>query len=304
MKLFPSILVLLTSLAAPAVAQGKEAPAKAPAKASRAADADAAPDKAAPEKAARTRVQLSDGGKAALAAAKDLAARCKGLRGAERAPALEQAAAAYDKIVADFPNEPAVAGQAAFAAAELWQQHGSLALAEKDYLLAADIDAPRFGQRALLGAADAQRRQKHNDQALQAYQKAIAVEPSTPRAQEARLEHAHLLQSLGRLDEAITAFQSALETAHHGKQVVDAANLLALALLQKGDLDAADRAIDHAEQSLAAAADEDPVVVERLKKAVDAMSAKKALRRARDKASRAAKDAVGLEQARTPNSGG
>ncbi|MBM4060944.1 MAG: hypothetical protein FJ265_07585 [Planctomycetes bacterium] len=279
-------------LLAPVAAQAKEAPANG--KAPKVAEATA-------EKPARTKV--SEAGKLALAAAKELAGKSKGLRGAERSRVLEQAAAAYDKVVADFAAEPAVAGAAAFAAAELWRQHGSLPLAEKDYLHAAETDGPRFGQRGLLGAADMQRRLKRTDDALATYQKAAAIEPGTTRAQEARLWQARLLQSAARLDEAIAAFQTALEAAKPGKQVVEAANYLALACIHKGDLEAAERAIDHAEQALAAFGDEDPIVVERMKKAVEAMSAKKALQRARDKANRAAKDAVGLDQARK-NTGG
>lgn len=282
-------------LLAPATAQAQEAPAGAKAGA-KVADA-------ATEKPVRARVQLSEAGRAALAGAKEIAGRCKGLRGAERTQALEQAARAYDKVLADFGAEPVVAGAAAFAAAELWRQHGSLPLAEKDYLIAADVDGPRFGQRGLLGAADMQRRQKRNDDALLTYAKAAAAEPNGTRAQEARLGQASLLQSTGRLDEAVAAFQAALESARPGKQVIETANHLALACLQKGDLDAAERAIDHAEQAVAAVADDDPVVHERLQKLFESMSAKKALQRARDKANRAAKDAVGLEMARNTAGG-
>lgn len=286
-------------LLAPVTAQAKEVPAEvkaAPKAAVKAADASA-------DKPVRAKVQLSEAGRIALATAKEVAGRCKGLRGAERTQALEQAATTYDKVVAEFSAEPAIAGAAAFAAAELWRQHGSLPLAEKDYLIAAEVDGPRFGQRGLLGAADMQRRQKRNDDALQSYQKAAAAEPNGTRAQEARLGHASLLQSTGRLDEAIAAFQAALESARPGKQVIETANDLALACLQKGDLDAAERAIDHAEQAVTATADDDPVVHERLKKLYDGMSAKKALQRARDKASRAAQDAVGLEAARNSAGG-
>jgi tetratricopeptide (TPR) repeat protein len=253
---------------------------------------------AAAGRLARAKVQVSDAGRAALAAAKELAGRGKGLRGGERAQALEQAAAAYDKVAADFAAEPAVAGAAAFAAAELWRQHGSLPLAEKDYLLAAETDAPRFLQRGLLGAADMQRRQKRNDEALATYGKAAAAEPAGPRAQEARLWQARLLQTLGRLDPAIAAFQSALESARPGRQVVEAANYLALACVQKGDFDAAERAIEHAEQAVAGAGEDDPVVAARLQKAIESMSARKALQRARDKQAGAGKDAARLDEAR------
>ena len=244
--------------------------------------------------AAVAKPAMSEAGKKALAGARDLAQKLRGLRGPERAPALEAAASAYDKVVADFGSEPAVSAFAAITAADLWRQQGSLPLAEKAYLRAAELDGPRLGQRGLMGAADMQRRQKRVDDAMTTYAKAIALEPGSSRAQEMRLWQARLLQGAGKLDEAIVAFQAALESADPGSQVVEACNFLALAWIQKGDFDAADRAIDHAEQATTAAADEDPQTVERLKKAIEGMSAKKALQRARDAQNRVGDDAAKL----------
>lgn len=242
--------------------------------------------------------KVSEAGRTALAAAKQLVGRTKGLRGAERAAALEQAAAAYDKVAADFAGEPVVAATAAFTAAGLWRQQGSLPLAEKGYLLAATADAGRYAQRGLLGAADMQRRQKRSDEAMATYAKAAAADPGSSRAQDARLWQARMLQAAERLDEAIPAFQAALESADPGSQTIEAANFLALAWIEKGDLDAATRAIEHADHSLAEMGDEDPLVLERLHKTLEAMSARKALLRARDKQSGAGKDAAGLEASR------
>jgi len=212
--------------------------------------------------------------------------------------ALEAAASAYDKVVTDFGSEPAVAAFAAMTAGDLWRQQGSLPLAEKAYLRAAELDGPRFGQRGLMGAADMQRRQKRVDEAMASYAKAIALEPGSSRAQEMRLWQARLLQGASKLDEAIVAFQAALESADPGSQVIEACNFLALAWIEKGDLDASGRAIEHAEQAITAAADEDPQTVERLKKAIDGMSAKKALQRARDAQNGVGEDAAKLEASR------
>ncbi len=253
---------------------------------------------AAADKAPRPKVSLSDAGRSALATAKEVAGRARGLRGPERAHALETAASAYDKVVGDFTNEPAVAANAAIAAADLWRQQGSLPLAEKDYLLAAQLDAVRYAQRALLGAADMQRRQKRNDEAFATYAKVIAIDASTGRAQDARLWQARMLQANDKLDDAILAFQSALESADPGAETIEACNFLALAWIDKGDLDAAGRALEHAEHHFATMGDEDPLVKERLARSLEAMSAKKALQRARDKKNQAGKDAAGLEQGR------
>jgi tetratricopeptide (TPR) repeat protein len=299
MKSTLSTIVLCAALALPALAQaGKPDGKQEPRPASKPANtAEAAADKS--DQPARPKVATSDAGRSALATAKETAGRARGLKGPERSNALETAASAYDKVAADFQGEPAVAAAAAIAAAELWRQQGSLPLAEKDYLLAAQLDAARFAQRALLGAADMQRRQKRTDEAFATYAKVIAVDPGSARAQDARLWQARLLQAGERLDDAILLFQSALESADPGAETIEACNLLALALVDKGDLDAAGRAIEHAEHHVAGiAADEDPIVKERLQKAFEGMSAKKALQRARDKQNQVGKDAARLEAER------
>jgi tetratricopeptide (TPR) repeat protein len=279
---------VLFAAALPAVAQGGGEPDR--------ATAEAAPASAG--KAGKAKVAHSDAGKQALAGAKELAVRTRGLRGPERTKALETAAGAYDKVAGDFANEPLLAAVAAFEAADLWRQQGSLPLAEQDYLRAARLDAERFAQRGLLGAADMQRRQKRIDDAMATYAKAAAVDPGTSRAQDARLWQARLLQGSERLDEAIVAFQAALESADPGSETIEACNFLALAWVDKGDLDSAGHVIEHAEQSVAGLAEEDPIVVERLKKALESMSARKALQRTRDKVNAAGKDADGLEASR------
>lgn len=240
----------------------------------------------------------SDAAKSALGGAKELALHTRGLRGPERLRALEAAAVAYDKVAADFASEPVAAAAAAWAAAGIWRQQGSLPLAEKDYLLAAQLDGPRFAQRALLGAADMQRRQKRSDEAMATYAKVIAIDPSSARAQDARLWQARLLQVGDRIDEAIVAFQAALETADPGSETIEACNFLALAWIDKGDLDAAGLVLEHAEQAVAGMHEEDPIVAERHKKALDDMPARKSLQRARDKKNEAGKDAAGLEASR------
>jgi tetratricopeptide (TPR) repeat protein len=248
--------------------------------------------------AAVARIQISDAGKAALSAARELVQRTKGLQSAERLAALQQAAAAYDRVVADFAGEPPVAGPAAFAAAELWRQHGSPALAEKSYLLAAEIDAGRFGARAWLGAAEMQQRQKRLEQALESFGLAVTAEPGGLHAHEARLAQARLLETLGKPDAALGALRSALESARPGRQGIEAANLLALALVRRGDFEGAERAIEHAQHEVTAAGDEDAATTARLQKLADTMSAKKALQRARDKQNQAGAEAAQLDGAR------
>lgn len=242
------------------------------------------------------KVATSPAAKAALQAAKELAGKVKGTSGPEHAAALEAAAKAYDQVATDFANETQVAGRARFEAGDLWRRHDSLALAEQDFLQAAEIDAVHFGQRGLLGAADMQRRQKQLDKALDTYAKTVAAEPATSRAQEARLWQGRVLQSLGRMGDAIAAFQTALEAAARPRQVIEASDYLAKAQIKNGDYEAAAKAIQHAESVIAEADAADPVEVERLRKALEGMGARKALQRARDKQQKPAGDAGELEE--------
>lgn len=257
-----------------------------------------APAPAADAAKARPKVSFSDAGRAALAGAKELASKAKGVRGPERNRALELAAAAYDKVAADFAGETALGAVAAIAAAELWRQQGSLPLAEKGYALAAQLDGPRFAQRALLGVADMQRRQQRLDEAFATYGKAAAIDPGTARAQDARLWQARLLQQRQRVDEAIVAFQAALESADPGAETIEACGFLALAWIDKGDLDAAGHVLEHAEQHVQGLGDEDPLVIERCRKHLETLPARKALQRARDAQQQVGKDAAALEAAR------
>lgn len=281
MKIVLQSLLVSWCLAAGLSAQSAETPAPAP-----------TPSNAAPQA-----VSPADG-KDALAVARKLYDGVRGLRGAERIAALEAAAAAFDRAVEAAAGEPKLAATAAFFAAGAWRQHGSLALAEKAYLLAAQFDVVRYGPRALLGAADMQRRCKRADEAMASYLKVTELDPSCGAAQDARLWHARMLQASGKIDEAIATFQAALESARAGRDTIDTANFLALAWIAKGDFESAGFALEHAEEAVASMGEEDPVVVERLRKALETMSARRALQRAIDKRNGAAEDAVKLDRAK------
>jgi len=242
--------------------------------------------------------KLSDGARAALAAARELARAARGLDGEAESTALQTAATAYDKIATDFAHEPPAAAQAAFAAGDLWRRHGSAQQAEQDYLSASRLDPERFGQRGKLGAADMQRRQDRDADALATYVEAAAADPATSRAQTARLWQGRLLHTLGRDTEAVTALRAALDAARTSPQVIETGNELARLLVATGELDAAAQAIAHVEATVAAAAVEDPVQKERLQKSVASMSARRALQRARDQRANPKGDAQMLEESR------
>lgn len=242
--------------------------------------------------------RVSDVAREAFSEARQLVRAARGLTGPERSHRIEAAASAFDGLVARFADEAPAAAQAAFEAAELWRRHGSLALAEKDYLYAGRKDVTRYGQRALLGAADMQRRQQRTEEASLTYRKAIEADPATSRAQHARLWLARMQQAEGRLDDAIASLQAALERAPTPRLAIDTSDLLAKVWIEKGDLEAAGFAIDHAEALVEKHVAGDPIAAERLRRACASMSARRALQRALDREHDAAGDAVELDEHR------
>ena len=233
---------------------------------------------------------------AALHGAEQLASAARGASGPARSRALELAAAAYDRCLPLCVDRPSVAARAAWAAAELWRRQGSPLLAEKGYLRAAKDDAGRFGQRGLMGAADMQRRQHRLAEAMQTYTDAERQDPRTSHAHRARLWMGRLVLARGEVDRAIERFQAALESAPTPRTAVDAADLLAKAWIQKGALDCAGFVLDHVDQLVEDHLTGDPVQDARLRRASQQMPARKALRRAIDKARGVAADAIMLDE--------
>lgn len=282
---------VISAAAATAQAAGgaTERPAGAPAGDGAAATAPAVP-------------KLSAEARAAIAAARELAKKARSLEGAEKLAALQAAATAFDKVATDFAAESAAVAQAAYEGADAWKRHGSSAEAEHDFLVAAQQDPPRYAQRGKIGAADMQRRLDRASEALATYAEAVAVDPTTTRAQGARIWQGRILQSLGRGADAIAMFRTAVAAARTPQQVIEASNYLAKVQVDQGELDAAAQSIAHAESAVAAAGTADPIAQERLQKALASMSARRALQRLRDKKADATGDAVQLEASRRAGS--
>lgn len=240
---------------------------------------------------------LSNQARSDWALAEKLAAGVAGKVGAERACALELAAAAYDRC-SQTAGSGVEAARAGWAAAELWRRHGSLLLAERGYLVAAREDRLRFGQRGLSAAADMQRRQGRSTAAMQTYAQAARVDPRTARAQRARVWIGKLWLARGATDRATAQLQAALECASTTRQVLDCANELANAWIATGDLDQAAAVLAHVDRVLRSVGDEDAQELARLRRASDAMSARRALQRAVDERDGRAADAVRLDEYR------
>lgn len=242
------------------------------------------------------RPMFSEASRATLASARQEAMKVRGLEGDAQLAALKSAAEAYDRAAKETANEPKASAQAAYTAGELWRRHGSVAEAERCYLMAVQLDAERYAQRGKLAAADMQRRAEKFEAALATYRDAASVEPATARAQTARLWVGRVLQSMGRDVDAVVALRAAVASATTTSQTIEAINFLASALVAGGDLDGAARALAQADAAVSTAIVEKPEESERLHRALESMTARRALQRAQDKSLDAASDAAQLEK--------
>lgn len=241
-------------------------------------------------------LKLSPEGRQALAGARAVADRVAGLEDEARQTALAEAAKAYEAVLSSHANDKAACAQANFESAELWRRHGSLDLAEKAYARAAELDAYRYAERGLIQVAHMQRRQGRVEAANGVYKSVATLNPTSSRAHEARLWVGRTLESMDKPDEAIAAYRAAVDAAGRVRQVIEACNWLAKALVTTGDLAGAEAAIARADLAVEQAPDEERSAS--VMKALTEMSARKALQRAKDKKSGAHEDARKLEKGR------
>jgi tetratricopeptide (TPR) repeat protein len=235
------------------------------------------------------------GAREALKACREQSEKLKGLRGPSRDAALEEVAKSYEHVAGEFSKDRGTCAQAWFEAAELWRRGNDLAQAEAAYTKAVENDQDRYAERAWLELGNIQRRAKRPDDAIASYKKVIALVPKSSRAHDARLWVARTIQQKGSLAEAIEAYRAAFADAPSAMDKIEAGNWLAKALVTAGDLNAAADAIAAAEKCAEPLDGEDAT---RAQKEIESMSAKKALQRARDKATGAHKDAAAVEKAK------
>ena len=238
----------------------------------------------------------AEAARAALKRADGLLDRIKGLEGAERSAALERAAVAYREVVEHHATDARACAEAWFELGEISRRQRDLAEAEACYGRAAELDFGRWGERALCQRAHMLRRLDRLEEALATYRKAAEIKPESARAHEARSWIGRCLLLGGEVDGAIEAHRAALEVTEVPRRVIELCNLLAKAQLAKGDLDGAAATLQRADRVVPERAGPE---ADRLRKAADSMSARRALQRARDKADGAHRDAMDVERSRS-----
>ncbi len=272
-----------------------------PGQASAAATAEAAAT-AAPK--ATKGKPISPAARAALRTASSQAAQLKGLSGTPRLVALERLAACYEQVAGQVASEPRAAAQAWFGAGDAWRRHASPAKAEGCYRKCLAQDDGRYEQRGWYQVGQMQRRQKQLAAAIESYGKAAVLKPGSARSHRSHLWVARCFGELGEYDKAVAAYRSALEATEKPRQVIELCNDLAKAMVRKGDLAGAESAIQCAERRARPVIEAGGVEGARVKKAFDAMSARRAVQRAQDKARGSAGDAAQLERDRAAAANG
>ena len=250
------------------------------------------PAKEAPAKGPGKETSGLVGGRDALRACRDLAAKIKGLRGPTRDAALEEAAKAYEQVGVEHASDKAIAAQAYYEAAELWRRGNDLAPAEAAYGKAVENDRDRYAERSWLEVANLQRRSKRYDDAVLTYKKVVELNPSSSRAHDARLWIGRTLQQKGTMPEAIAAYTEALERAPALLDRIEATDWLVKAQVHVGDLDKAAATFATLETLVK---DSEGPDVDRVHKAFDGMTSKRTIEKARDKQTKAHKDAEQAE---------
>lgn len=241
---------------------------------------------------------ISKEAQSALKEAKTVAAKTKGLKGEARSSALAAGAKAYEAVAARFDSEAGACGKAWFAAAELWRKAQSLEAAAKAYGLAAERDPVRYQERSWLQLAHIARRQKKMEEALDLYKKVARLKSGTARTHEARVWIGRCFEGQKKPEQAIDAYRQALTVTTEPNRYLEIGNRLANCLIQEGKLDEADAVIRQAEAAAAPELTRNGPQAKSLRRALDQMSAKKALQRARDKAAGAHRDAQDVERGR------
>ncbi len=248
--------------------------------------------------ATASKAKISAEARTAFAQAMEAAASLKGLRGAERKTELAKHAARYEEIADRFAGEFPAASRAWYESAEMWRRQGNLAKAEAAYRSSLSKDSGAFRARAIFGIAQMERRQKKFEAAIESYKLVAGIQAESNRANDSRLWIARCWRSLEKPELAMQSFKAAVEKAATPRQVIVASNFLAIELIDRGDFDAADAVLAKAGSVVAEAIDSGAKGAKGLESALQSMSSRRALQKARDKANGSAGDAVQMERDR------
>lgn len=200
----------------------------------------------------------------------------------ERRAARSNAARAYIAVRTYFPGSTAESAEAAFRAAELLRANGEVPAALKEFQWARDQggDSP-FRVRAMLEIGHVERRAKHLQASLSAYEAVMSAAAATQRQKDdAALWVGTVYAQLERLEDARRVWQRVADGADDPLDRVRAYDELASAAVAQGDLEAAAGILERCREALAAVAAEETKLGDRVRGALAGMRAHDELQRA------------------------
>lgn len=250
-----------------------------------------------PTPAERSTVERLESAKAQLERATELKRALRGLQGEARDRARSEAVSAYRAVREFFAADAAACAEASFRAGELLRAAEDVAGALAEFGIARDRGAGTdFRVRAMLEVGHLERRMKHAQPALAAYEAVVAEESATKRQKdEALLWVGRVYGDQERFDDARRVWQKVADGGEDPLDRVRAFDLIASALVETGDLEGAAGVIKRCHDALSDVAAEETKLGERVRSALDAMRSPEQLSRAvlKRKSASEANDAPG-----------
>lgn len=250
-----------------------------------------------PTPAERSTVERLESAKAQLERATELKRALRGLQGEARDRARSEAVSAYRAVREFFAADAAACAEASFRAGELLRAAEDVAGALAEFGIARDRGAGTdFRVRAMLEVGHLERRMKHAQPALAAYEAVVAEESATKRQKdEALLWVGRVYGDQERFDDARRVWQKVADGGEDPLDRVRAFDLIASALVETGDLEGAAGVIKRCHDALSDVAAEETKLGERVRSALDAMRSPEQFSRAvlKRKSASEANDAPG-----------
>lgn len=220
-------------------------------------------------------VPKQENAQAQLKHATGLKQALRGTDGEGKVAARKEAIRAYRAVREYFEGDAKACAEAAFRAGELLRAANEVSSALAEFKIARErgADTP-FRVRAMLEVGHLHRRARNSKDALSAYE-AVLSDSAATQAQkdDASLWVGHVYAQLGRAEDALRAWQRVADGAEDPLDRVRAWDVIALAWIEKGDLEAAAGALERCRERLAEASAEETRLGERVRSALSSMRA-------------------------------
>ncbi len=237
--------------------------------------------------------------KAQLDQAKEAKKQSRGTKGAARVAALDQACEAFGAVMDHWPDSGVIVAEAAFRQGEIHRTLGRPGPAKGAFQTAVDQGkGTAFRVRGQLEIGHVHRRAAEFPKALKAYSAVLQMQEADVRYRNDAFEWTGKVQvQLEAWGKAAAAFRKWGDNAEGAAELVKAADLEALALLEAGQLPQAKARVAEVRSQAEDLAAEPSKEAARLRKALDRMKAPAAILAAEQAAAEAGGEASGAPAA-------